>query len=425
MNQAELKIYRVAITDLNPAPYNPRKWDESAIKNLRESIERFGLIDPIIVNKSENRKNIVIGGHFRLKIAKDLRFTTVPVVYVHIPEIEREKELNLRLNRNTGDWDYVLLKDFNVELLLDVGFNDADLSHIWDDQLGTEDDYFDLEKTIAEIGTPKTKLGDFYQLGRHRLMCGDATDPAVVKRLVGSKLASMIYVDPPYNISLDYHKGVSTVGKYGGKTQDSKTDNEYEDFLSKLLSNALNVSLPDCHVFCWCDESYIGLLQSLYPKLGIDHKRVCLWLKNNHNMTPQIAFNKVYEPCVYGVRGKPYLSDSIKNLHEIFNKEVDTGNRMFDDVMDLFNIWLAKRVPAHEYDHPTQKPITLHEKPLRRCTKAGDMVLDLCGGSGSTLLACEQMNRVCYMSEIEPIFCDVIIRRFQDLTGKEAVHVNQ
>lgn len=425
MNQAELKIYQVAITDLNPATYNPRKWDESAIKNLKESIKRFGLIDPIIANKAENRKNIVIGGHFRLKIAKDLRFNTVPVVYVHIPEIEREKELNLRLNRNTGDWDYELLKDFNVELLLDVGFNDADLSHIWDDQLGTEDDDFDLEKTIAEIGTPKTKLGDLYQLGRHRLVCGDATDPAVVKRLGGSKLASMIYVDPPYNISLDYHKGVSTGGKYGGKTQDSKTDTEYEDFLSKLLTNALNVSLPDCHIFCWCDESYIGLLQSLYPKLGIGHKRVCLWLKNNHNMTPQIAFNKVYEPCVYGVRGKPYLSASIKNLHEIFNKEVDTGNRMFDDVMDLFNIWLAKRVPAQEYDHPTQKPITLHEKPLRRCTKAGDMVLDLCGGSGSTLLACEQMNRVCYMSEIEPIFSDVIIRRFQDLTGKEAVRVNQ
>ena len=137
-------------------------------------------------------------------------------------------------------------------------------------------------------------------------------------------------------------------------------------------------------------------------------------------MTPQIAFNKVYEPCTYGTRGNPYLAP-IHNLNEILNKEVGTGNQVPDDILDIFNIWLAKRKAGQEYLHPTEKPVTLHEKPLRRCTKPGDKVLDAFGGSGSTLIACEQLNRTAFLAEQSPIFCDVIINRFQELTGKEAI----
>ncbi|PJA39676.1 hypothetical protein CO179_04765, partial [candidate division WWE3 bacterium CG_4_9_14_3_um_filter_39_7] len=154
---------------------------------------------------------------------------------------------------------------------------------------------------------------------------------------------------------------------------------------------------------------------------GIENKRVCLWIKNNFNVTPNVAFNKVYEPCVYGTIGSPYLATNVTKYHEILNKEVDSGNRAIDDIIDLFNIWLVKRIPTQDYEHPTEKPSTLHEKPLKRCTKPGDIVLDLFGGSGSTMMACEQLNRACYMVEIEPIFCDLIIRRYQQLTGKEAV----
>lgn len=415
-----LNISYVHQSKLRSAEYNPRKWDENSTRQLAESIKRFGLIDPIIVNGAPSRKNIVIGGHFRLQVARMLGISEIPVVYVNIPNSDKEKELNLRLNRNTGEWDFELLKEFDVELLLDVGFDDSDLSHIWDENLGVEDDEFDTEQELKEIGTPKTKLGDVYQLGSHRLICGDATNPEVLKKLVLENKASMLYCDPPYNISLDYSNGIGTNGKYGGKTNDKKSEEEYKTFLKKTLGNALTSAFPDAHIFYWCDENYIGMVQEIYKELGITNKRVCLWIKNNQNVTPQTAFNKVYEPCVYGIRGNPYLSESVKNLNEVLNKEVGTGNRLIDDILDLFNIWLAKRLPAQEYEHPTEKPPTLHEKSLRRCTKAGDIVLDVFGGSGSTLIACEQLKRKAYLCEIEPIFCDLIIKRYEKLTGKEA-----
>lgn len=425
-SQEEITIYHVDIKDLNPAPYNPRKWDDSAIKQLTESIQKFGLVDPIIVNGAENRKNIVIGGHFRLAIAKQLGYTAVPAVYINIPDIEKEKELNLRLNRNTGEWDLELLKEFNVETLLDIGFDDSDLSKIWDENLSIEDDEFDTEKAIQEIGTPKIKRGDLIKLGNSFLLCGDATDLTDVQKLVGKVKIDTLFYDPPYNISLDYNKGIGTKGKYGGfQTQDNKSNTEYRDFLLQALSNGLAVTRESCHVFCFCDEIYIGLIQSIYQEIGIACKRVCLWVKNNQNVTPQIAFNKAYEPCVYGVKGTPHLASTVTTLNEILNKEVGTGNRLPDDILDLFNIWLARRIPTTEYEHPTQKPPSVYEKALRRCTKPGDIVLDLFGGSGTSLIACEQLKRRAFLCELEPIFCDVIIKRFKELTGKEAVKLNE
>jgi DNA modification methylase len=387
---SNIQIVQVDANKLEPADYNPRKWDDFAIKQLTESVKRFGLVDPIIVNGSKERLNIVIGGHFRLEVAKQLGITKIPVVYVNISDIEKEKELNLRLNRNTGAWDFELLKEIDVTLLLDVGFDDSDLSHIWDDQLSIEDDDFDAEKAVEEIGIPKTKLGDLIKLGAHFLICGDATNPETIKRLVGENKINVMNYDPPYNINLDYDKGIGSNGRYGGKqTKDNKTDEEYRQFILSSLQNGLAVAQNDCHVFCWCDETYIGLVQEIYQELRIENKRVCLWVKNNQNVTPQIAFNKAYEPCVYGIKGKPYLAPTPTNLNEVLNKEISTGNRLPDDILDLFNIWLAKRLPSTEYEHPTQKPPTVYEKALRRCTKPGDTVLDVFGGSGTTLIACE------------------------------------
>ncbi len=408
------------ISDLFSADYNPRVWDEAALERLCESIRRFGFVDPVIANGAKSRRGVVIGGHMRLEAAKRLGLATVPVVYVDIPELEREKELNLRLNRNTGQWDFEKLKAFEMELLLDVGFDDADLSHIWDDALETEDDNFDEDAELEKIKTPKTKPGDLYQLGLHRLLCGDATDSSVVERLVGKERIDMIYVDVPYNIKLDYDKGVSNAKHYGGKTNDAKTDDEYEEFLRMLIQNALGVAARDAHCFFWCDQKYVGLLQKLYGGLGIEYRRTCLWVKNNANMTPQVAFSKAYEPCVYGVRGSPYLSDRVQNLNEVLNKEVGSGNRTIDDILDLLDLWMCKRLHGSEYEHPTQKPVTLHEKPLRRCTKPGDSVLDLTAGSGSTLIACDQLKRRAFLIEIEPVFCDLIVRRYEQATGKSA-----
>lgn len=421
MSKQTAVIHFIPTSELNPALYNPRIWDESALKQLCESIERFGFLDPVIANNHSSRANVLIGGHMRLAAAKKLGLEQVPVVFVSIADVAREKELNLRLNRNTGQWDFEMLKEFDVELLLDVGFNDSDLSAIWDDVLTIDDGHFDTQEAVESVASPQTQPGDMYRLGDHFLLCADAQDPENVQKLIGDSKIDMVYLDPPYNISLNYNSGISTKNKYGGQfKQDSKSRDEYKQFLHTALTNAKSVVNQDAHVFTWCDQNWIGLVQSVYQEIGIDHKRVCLWVKNNHNMTPQVAFNKAYEPCVYGTLGKPFLAD-INNLNEVLNKEVATGNRTIDDILDLLDIWLVKRLPSQDYEHPTAKPPTLHEKPIRRCTQPGDAILDLFGGSGSTLIASEQMKRRAYLMEIDPVFCDVIVKRYQELTGQEAV----
>lgn len=420
--QTSIKVEYVSPEILSAATYNPKKWDKVAKDKLTESIKRFGFVDPIIVNGAAERKNIVIGGHFRLEIAKELGMSEVPVVYVNIPDLEKEKELNLRLHRNTGELDYELLKEFDLSLLLDVGFDDHDLAQVWGDFASVEDE----EKTEEDKETvepSEIKPGDMFMLGDHRIICGDSKDTNVVARLMGEDQADVVYCDPPYNIGLNYSNGISTDGKYAGEVDDSLSDIEYNEFIDAILKNALSVAKPDAHVFFWCDQRYIWLFQGIFGRYGLVNKRVCLWIKNNFNMTPQVAFNKAYESCVYGTRGKPYLNDTVQNLHEIMNKHVDAGNRTIDDIVDLFDIWLAKRDPAGEYDHPTQKPLSLHEKPFKRCTKPGDIVLDLFGGSGSTLHAAEQMKRRARLCEVSPEFCSVIVRKFEAMTGKKAVKV--
>ena len=306
--------------------------------------------------------------------------------------------------------------------MLDVGFGDQELSSIWDDNLEIEDDNFDIKKSAKKHSNSKIKHGDLYQLGEHYLICGDAKNFETVTRLLGGNKVDVVYCDPPYNISLNYSNGMSTKGKYKGtKTNDSKSFIEYEEFLRQTIENALSVAKPNAHIFYWCDENYIGLLQALYQQLGIKQQRVCFWVKNNINPTPQIAFNKVYEPCVYGTIGQPYLNSRNTNFNEILNREITAGNRLLDDILDLLSIWLAKRKAGQDYLHPTEKPVSLHEKPLRRCTKPGDIVLDLFAGSGSTLIACEQMKRKAFLTEIDPVFCDVIIDRYQQLTKKDAI----
>lgn len=415
-----LRIVQVPIGELKPSQYNPRKISDKALADLKESLRRYKMVDPLIVNGLPERKGVIIGGHQRYCAAKELGYKTVPVVYVELDEA-RERELNLRLNRNTGEWDYELLKQFDFNLLLDVGFDDSDLGDIWDDALETDDDDFDEERAIKKAAETTIQPGQMFQLGRHRLLCGDSSDPAVIKRLVGDSKPTMFYSDPPFNIGLDYDKGVGLKAGYGGKTNDKKSDTEYRAFLTGILQAALPVLAPDAHIFMYCDQNYIGLLQTLMSEHDLKNRRVCMWIKNGFNVVPQVAFNKAYEPCVYATRGNPYLAGKNKNLIEILNKDIAAGNRTADDIVDLFDIWLAPREPGQDYQHPTQKPVTLHEKPLKRCTKVGDTVLDVFGGSGSTLIACEQMKRAALLCEIEPVFCQVIINRYEALTGQKAV----
>lgn len=418
MKDNKIEINQVEINSLKPAEYNPRKMDEKQEADLTNSIQEFGLVDPIIANSNQNRLNIVIGGHQRLKIAKKIGYTKVPVVYLDLDETQ-EKNLNLRLNKNTGSWDFELLREIDIDTLLNIGFSDEEINNTWDDILEIEDDDFNEDKELERIKETTIKNGDMFELGNHRLLCSDSTEETSIKKLLEDNKTSLIYCDPPYNISLNYDKGVGGKQHYGGRVIDNRNDEDYKDFLKSTIKNASSVITSDAHIFYYCDQRYIGLIQTIYQELGIKNQRVCLWIKNGFNLTPKIAFNKSYEPCVYGTIGKPYLSDT-RNLNEILNKEIGTGNATIEDISDLIDIWLVKRLPGQDYEHPTSKPPILHEKALRRCSKVNDIVLDLFGGSGSTLIACEQLKRRAYLIEKDPIFCQLIINRYEKLTGSKA-----
>lgn len=423
MNTENLNIVYVPIEDLKKADYNPRKWNKEQKEQLKESIKRFGVVDPILVNSNENRRNIILGGHFRTEALKELGYKEVPVIYLNIPDIQKEKELNIRLNKNQGEFDLDLLRNFDMDFLDDIGFNNDDLGEIFTD-LDTDDDEFDVDKELEAIKNPVSKVGDTYQLGPHKLICGDSTDVDVVKKLVGDNKIDMVYCDPIYNIKLSYKSGIGGSKNYGGSVTDNKTDDEYKSFLRKTMKSAIEVSSKDAHVFYYCDQTYVPMVADLYNELDIDFKRTCIWLKGISNPTPQIAFSKVYEPCVYGTIGKPYLSPHYKNFDEVLNKEVGTGNQMIDDVTEMFDIWLVRKLNGQNYNHPTEKPVTLHDKPIKRCTNVGGKVLSLFGGSGGDLIACHQLKRICYMVELDPVFVDLIIRRYEKLTGEKVVKID-
>ncbi len=195
-----LNIVYIPIEQLKFAEYNPRKANKNQWEQLKRSLEKFGFVDPVIVNSAPGRENIIIGGHFRVKVAKEMGIKEVPVVYVNIPDIEKEKELNLRLNKNIGEWDWDLLANFDIDFLKNVGFDNKELS--LNLRFDFEDDEFDVEKEIEKIKEPQTKLGDLYLLGKHKLLCGDATKQEDVKRLIGDKKIDILLTDPPYGINI-------------------------------------------------------------------------------------------------------------------------------------------------------------------------------------------------------------------------------
>lgn len=348
---------------------------------------------------------------------------TVPVVYVDIQDIEKEKELNLRLHKNQGDFDLGLLSEFDQSLLSDVGFDSEELEDIFSD-LDTTSDEFNIDEELKKSKEPRSKPGDLYQLGPHRLHCGDSTDIESIRKVVGDEKIDMVYCDPVYNIKLSYKSGIGGTKNYGGSANDSRTDKEYESFLLKTIENALSVCNKDAHVFYYCDETYVPMIANLYAKLGIDFRRICLWLKGIANPVPQVAFSKVYEPCVYGTVGKPYLSKNHTNYDEVLDKDIGTGTEMIENFLEMINVWAVQRLGGNAYEHPTEKPVTLHDKPIKRCTKIGGNILSLFGGSGGELIASNQLKRKCFMIEMDPVFVDLIIRRYEQLTGDKAVKVN-
>lgn len=413
------------VSELVPNPKNPRAMSPKQMEDLKRSLRKFNIVE-LPVCDLDNR---VLAGHQRL-LALRLLGRGSELIPTRVPNRKLTKEeynqYLLTSNAIHGSWDYRLLAEqFDIETLLASGFDDGDLSVIFADSLEVADDDFNIDIELKKIKKPKAKLGDYYALGSHRLGCLDSANPTAVKRLVGKAKIDMVYCDPNFNIALDYNTGVGGKASYGGTINDLKPDHEYRQFLKHTMENALSVAKPNTHVYYYCDQKYIGMIQSLFSELGLNNKRVCLWIKGAANPTPGVAWNKCYEPCVYATRGKPYLSPVSLNFAEVLNKELGpSGNKLLDDIMDSLNIWLAKRIPGQEYQHATQKPVTLHERPIKRCTKLGDTILDLFGGAGSTLLAADAMKRVCFMAEIEPIFIDLIIARYEHATHTKARQLN-
>lgn len=415
---------RRKVKDLIRYQKNPRKLSEVQLEGLKRSLKKFNLAELPAINTD----GTLVAGNQRV-LALSLIGREDEEIEVRVPNrplTEAEfRDYLLTSNRSGGSFDFEkLAEEFNLDELLTAGFDSFDLSNIFDDNLEVNDDEVDVEKELKIAETTDIKLGDRFSLGIHTLICGDSTDQNTVQQLVGEHKIDLINIDYPYNIGVDYSAGVSGNKNYGGTTNDSKSDVEFRKFLSDILKNALSVTNDNCHVFTWLDEKYIGMMQDVFKTVDVDFKRLCIWAKNNHNPTPQIAFNRAVELCMYGIKGKPHLSDKFKNLTEFQNKEIASGNRLIDDILDIFQIWLVKRLPVNEYLHPTMKPPTLYEKSLRRCSKPGDKVLDLTAGSGSLLIACEALKRQAFLSEIEPVFCQVIINRFKKTSHEPVIKLN-
>ncbi len=407
------------VDDLIPQEINPRIITDKQMSDLKKSLQKYNLVEIPAIDLNGR----ILAGHQRIK-AMQLLGRGSELIDVRVPNRKlTDKESRSYLiasNALGGDWDFDLLKSFDFDLLKDVGFDEIQLAKFWDEEQEVKDDNFNIEKELKKIKEPKTKLGDLITLGNHKILCADSTKPENLKKLLGNEKVSMIYSDPVYNLDIDYDGGIGGNKEYGGSVKDSRTFEEYKTFIRESLESALAVSFPDTHVFYYCDQIYIGMIQGIYRSFGISNKRVCLWLKNNQNPVPSVAFNKVYEPCVYGILGKPYLAESITNLNEVMNKELGTGNELISQVNEFIDVWTAKRLSAKDYEHATSKPITLHEKAIKRCTKPGDIILDSFLGSGSTLLAGEQLGRKVYGLELEPRFCDLVIKRYETFTGKKA-----
>lgn len=414
------------VKDLIPYAKNPRTLSPTQLEGLKRSLKKFNLAELPAINID----GTIVAGNQRV-LALSLLGRHEEEIEIRVPNrplTEKEfKDYLLTSNRSGGSWDWEkLAAEFDLGELMTAGFDAADLSNIFDDSLGVEDDDFPIEKELEKARNTDIKAGDMFALGSHRLICGDSTKPEIIKTLVGDTKINVINSDIPYNLKIPnlYDSGIGGKKNYGGKTNDNKTDAEYRQFIKSLIENGLAVCHKDCHVFFWLDEKYVGMMQELYKETDINQKRLCFWIKGNQNPTPQVAFNKTNELCLYGTRGTPFLSDKVKNLNEILNKEMTTGNRLIEDILDMLNIWMVKRISGNLYTHPTEKPVTLYEKALRRCSKPGDIILDMTAGSGALMMAAEQLKRVAYLVEVEPVFTQLIINRYEKYSNKKAIRIN-
>ena len=378
--------------DLLPADYNPRKDlkpGDAEYEKLKRSIEQFGYVEPVIWNKTTGR---VVGGHQRLKVLMDMGMTKVDCVVVEMDE-DKEKALNIALNKISGDWDKDKLAlliadlqgaDFDVSL---TGFEPAEIDDLFKDTLkdGVKDDDFDVG---AELEKPTmTKHGDIWTLGRHRLICGDSTKAETYDLLMGSTKANLVITDPPYNVNYE--------GSAGKIKNDNMADDTFYNFLLDAYTQMHSAMADDASIYVFHADTEGLNFRKAFADAGFYLSGCCIWKKQSL-VLGRSPYQWQHEPCLYGWK---------KNgKHQWYTGRKETTIWEFDK-------------PKKNGHHPTMKPIPLLAYPIMNSSMSNSVVLDPFGGSGSTLIACEQTDRICYTVELDEKFCDVIVKRYIEQVG--------
>lgn len=439
MKNQNLQTIYVNIDDLIKADYNPRKWDEKALNDLKTSIKKFGLVDPIIINSAENRKNVVIGGHMRIEAAKALGIATIPAVEVNISDIEKEKELNLRLNKNQGEFDFKLLANFAEDFLTDIGFNSEEIDAIfdWDDD---NPELFDLKKELEKLDIKNIEIqkGDIYQLGEHRLMCGDSTIQKDIQTLMNNEKADMCLCDPPY--LLDYLHGKKKHGKATegfGYKRDRKyleTDVLPDNFTELWMKNVSEVAKEDFHIIVYENWKNLRVIWSEMEKYWKVKNMIVWHIPNRHQGFS--AKYKFFSKHDIAMVGSSYEEEVLNTQpeEELLQNEYLTALYAMSGKPQWEGYEKGKKTqPTDFIEHNASdeknsgqgvifgtKPLEILIPYIKVLTKRNDLVIETFGGSGSTLIACEKLKRRCYLMEKSPVYAEVIKKRWENLTKLSA-----
>ncbi len=432
-----IKIEYVSVDTLKNAEYNPRKWDKDAETQLKESITRYGIVDPLLVNSAEGRKNIVIGGHFRLSCIKSLGIKEVPVVYINIPDIEKEKELNIRMNKNTGEFDWDILATFDESFLSQAGFSSEELDEIFAVEDTPEE--FDLEKELKKLNINKIEIkkGDVYDLNGSHLMCGDSTIPEDMQKLMAGEKANMCLTDPPY--ILDYLHGKKKDGKavtgFGLKRDRRYLETDFlaENFSELWMKNIKDVSKDDFHIIVYENWKNIRTIWNEIEKYW-KVKNMIVWHLPNRvqGFAAKYKFFNKHDIAMVGQSGKPTINN--KEEAELLQNEYETALYAISGKPHWEGYEKGKKICPTDYiEHKAAdekssgqgiifgtKPIEILIPYIKVLTKRNDLIVEPFGGSGSTLIAAIKMNRRCYIMEKSPVYAEVIKNRWEKLTGLKA-----
>jgi len=434
-----INIEYVDINILNPSTYNPRKHDKESEEQLKQSIENFGVVDPLIVNSSSKRLNTVIGGHFRLEVLKKMEFKQVPVVYIDIPDIEKEKELNLRLNKNTGEFDLKLLAEFDSKFLDDIGFSSEELDDIF--PIEDTEEEFNLKKALAKAGVNKViaKEGDIWLLGDSKLMVGDSTKEEDILKLMGDEKANMCFTDPPY--ILEYLKDKKKNGektKGFGRKRNRKyigTDSLPENFTELWMANIAKIQQESFSIIVYENWKNIRTIWSAMEQYW-RVKNMLVWHLNNRSQgfSAKYKFFSKHDIAMVGAS---------KDIDIEFNMEEEKDGLQEEYETALFAIQGHPQWEGYEKGkkyQPTDfiefkasdekssgqgvifgtKPTEILIPYIKVLTKRGDLIIEPFGGSGSTLIAAEKLKRRCFVMEKCPAYAEVIKKRWENLTGLKA-----